>query len=98
MNRMVGIRINDNKNTGFVGVMKYVTGDVKDTTFFLGRHGNESLEQRYFIKVEKENVPLYDYVDYAELERLEKMYLSQMNRNDNGFITLHLQNWYRKVA
>lgn len=98
MNRMVGIRINDNKNTGFVGVMKYVTGDVNDTTFFVKRNGNEALTQRYFVKVGKENVNLHDYVEYNELERLENMYLNQMNFHSNGFITLHLKNWYEQVA
>ena len=98
MNRMVGIRINNNKGNGYVGVMKYVTGDVHDTTFFIGRNGNEALSQRYFIKVDKENINLYDYVEYNDLERLESMFLNQMNQGNNGFITLHLQNWYDRVA
>lgn len=98
MNRMVGIRINNNESNGFVGVMKYVTGDVNDTTFFIRRDGNEALTERYFIKAGKENINLYDYVEYNELERLESMYLKQLNRQNNGFITLHLKNWYKQVA
>lgn len=98
MNRAVGIQLNSNQKDGIIGVLKYITGDVKDTTFQLIRYGNLALENRYFVVINHCEIPLDRYVAYDDLERIEKAYMKQLNMSKNGFMTLQLQNWYSRVA
>ncbi|QDW97561.1 hypothetical protein DWB88_13530 (plasmid) [Staphylococcus warneri] len=98
MNRAVGIQFNSNQKDGVVGVLKYITGDVKDTAFQLIRYGNLALEHRYFVVINHCEIPLDSYVSYNDLERIDKAYMKQLNMNKNGFMALQLQNWDSRAA
>ncbi|MFW3619492.1 hypothetical protein ACN9UX_12165 [Staphylococcus caprae] len=98
MNRAVGIQLNSNKKDGVIGVLKYITGDVNDTAFQLIRYGNLGLINRYFVFINHYEVPLSRYLTFNDLERIDEVYMQQLNRNRNGFMTVHLLNWDSRAS
>lgn len=98
MNRAVGIQLNSNQKDGVIGVLKYITGDVNGTAFRLIRYGNLGLRNRYLVLINHCEIPLSRYVTFNDLERIDEVYMKQLNKNRNGFMTLHLQNWDNRAA